>query len=257
MKIVSAISALWREANLKSAIVGAVGVVIATIVVPGLSNADPILNPLNGHYYQAVVFPEERDFVSWATAKSAAESAVFMGERGYLATITSKEENDFLIVNFGPVRSPRGELWVGGSDEAVNGEWRWVVGPEAGTLFWLGGPSGTQIVFADWAPGEPNNSFGDESRLGWSELGWNDLPASGFGSVKPGYIVEFNGVPEPSTFTLLGPALVMFGLIRLKNKSRAHVGVTRLAGSGAAKRGCMGTSASSPQRQKRRRCCGR
>jgi len=195
-----------------------VGVVAVTALVPGPAISipiTPISNPLNGHYYGAVVFPEEVDFLSWDAAKSAAESTVFMGEHGYLATITSKEENDFLIVNFAPLRNPRGELWVGGSDEAVNGEWRWVAGPEVGTLFWLGGPSGTPLLFADWAGGEPNNSFGDESRLGWSELGWNDLPAAGFASVRPGYIVEFNAIPEPSSFILLGVGLAGLIAVRL------------------------------------------
>jgi hypothetical protein len=197
--------------------VAVIGFAVA-ILASGQANASPILNPLNGHFYDAVVFPEETNFLNWDAAKVAAESTFFMGERGYLATITSKEEDDFLAVNFGPVRLSRGELWVGGSDQAVNGEWRWVVGPEAGTLFWLGGPSGTQVLFAHWATGEPNNSFGDESRLGWSELGWNDLPAAGFGSVKPGYIVEFNSVPEPSTITLVGSVLAGLGLIRRGRK---------------------------------------
>src|SRR5262245_31140145 len=162
MNILPATSACRRD--FRSVVVAIIGVATATatVVVPGLSNADPILNPLNGHYYEAFVFPEEPDFLSWDAAKVAAESVVFMGERGYLATVTSKSENDFLIDNFGPIRSPRGELWVGGSDQAVDGEWRWVVGPEAGTLFWLGGSSGTLIspLFEDWIQGEPNNSFG-------------------------------------------------------------------------------------------------
>jgi hypothetical protein len=116
---------------------------------------------------------------------------------GYLATVTSKSENDFLIANIGPLRSPRGDLWIGGTDDPIDGEWRWVTGPEAGTLFWRGGVNGTEILFADWATGSPNNAFGpaSESRLGWVEDGWNDLPASGFASLRPGYIVEYSDVP--------------------------------------------------------------
>jgi hypothetical protein len=208
--------------DVSSVVITIIGVVIAAAVIPGKANAVPILNPANGHYYEAIVLGDERDFLTWDAARIATESRMFMGRPGYLATITSKEENDFLIVNFAPVRSPRGELWVGGSDDPVDGEWRWVVGPEAGTLFWIGGPAGTEIVFADWAAGEPNNALGpaSESRLGWSELGWNDLPASGFGSVKPGYIVEFSSIPEPSTFSLFSLALVGLGLIRQERNNR-------------------------------------
>jgi len=199
-----------------------IGVVLAAAMIPGKANAVAVLNPVNGHYYEAIVLGDERDFLTWDAARIAAESQMFMGRSGYLATITSKEENDFLIVNFAPVRSPRGELWVGGSDDPVDGEWRWVVGPEAGTLFWIGGPAGTETVFADWAPGEPNDAFGpaSESRLGWSELGWNDLPASGFGSVKPGYIVEFISVPEPPILSVFGLALIGLGLLRQKGTIR-------------------------------------
>ena len=194
----------------------AIGVVMATAVIPSTANAEPILNAVNGHYYEAIVFSDEVDFLTWDAARIAAQSPTFLGQPGYLATITSKQENDFLIINFGPVRSPRGELWVGGSDDSVDGLWRWVEGPEAGTLFWLGGPAGTEILFADWAIGEPNNAFGpgSESRLGWSELGWNDLPASGFAGFKPGYIIEFSSVPEPHTFGLFGLGLAGLGLIR-------------------------------------------
>src|SRR5262245_45070695 len=100
MNILPATSAFRRE--VRSAVVMVIGVATATVVVPCLANAAPILNPLNGHYYQAFVFPEERDFLSWDAAESAAESLFFMGEQGYLATITSRQENDFLIVNFAP-----------------------------------------------------------------------------------------------------------------------------------------------------------
>jgi hypothetical protein len=165
-------------------------------------------NPANGHYYQAVVLENEADYPIWSQARSLAESTYFRGVPGYLATVTSKAENDFIIANIGPLRSPRGGLFVGGSDAAVDGEWRWVTGPETGTLFWNGGPGGTAIGFADWAINEPNNAFGpgSESRIAWAEDGWNDLPDSFF---APGYIIEYSNVPpeEPQSSTR-GPDII-------------------------------------------------
>ena len=228
--------------DVSSVVILIIGVVLAAAVIPRKANAVPILNPVNGHYYEAIVLGEEPDFLTWDAARVAAESNMFMGRPGYLATITSKEENDFLIVNFGPLRSPRGELWVGGSDDPVDGEWRWVVGPEAGTLFWIGGPAGTEILFADWPPWEPNNAFGpaSESRLGWTELGWNDLPASGFGSVKPGYIIEFSSVPEAPALSLFGLALVALGLLRQKRNNRHLIYIDPCSRTAQMKRIVMG-----------------
>ena len=197
-----------------------VWVAMSACIIPATAHATPIKNPINGHYYEAIIFSGIVDSLDWNTALIDAQSRNLKGQQGYLATITSKEENDFLITSFAPVQSPRGEFWIGGSDEPVDGLWRWVVGPEAGTLFWIGDSAGTEIVFADWTTGEPNNAFGpaSESRLGWLASGWNDLPTAGFGSLKPGYIVEFNNIPSPATLHLFSMVLLGLGLILQKTR---------------------------------------
>ena len=53
-----------------------------------------------------------------------------MGRPGHLATITLAAENSFILAQFALASS---EAWIGASDAAVEGQWRWVVGPEAGT----------------------------------------------------------------------------------------------------------------------------
>jgi len=61
---------------------------------------------------------------------------MYYGLRGYLATITSQVENDFIK------GKTKGVGWIGASDAAVEGDWRWVTGPEGledggkGLLFW-------------------------------------------------------------------------------------------------------------------------
>jgi hypothetical protein len=83
-------------------------------------------------------------------------------------TITDVAENTFvgdLVGPFGPY--PNGVAWIGGSDAAVEGQWRWVDGPEAGDLFWNGAGAGGNIgAFANcWHPSEPNSAFTGEDAL--------------------------------------------------------------------------------------------
>src|SRR5690606_14753608 len=107
-------------------------------------------NPANGHYYEYVSAPG----MTWADAKAAAESRELFGLKGYLATVTSAEENAFITPKLG------GDGWMGASDAAIEGQWRWVTGPEAGTLFWTGTGSGSSVDgnYENWGDGEPNNA---------------------------------------------------------------------------------------------------
>ncbi len=157
-----------------------------------------ILNSYNGHYYRLV-----KEGVSFAEAKSRAASLTFdgtpSGTPGYLATITSSGENDFLFTVMGGSGI---NAWIGGSDEETEGDWKWITGPEAGTSFfsgtaWTGGPVNGE--FNGWNPGEPNQFFGDDPVMqeDYAEVYgsgfWNDIPS------EPGrnnyYIVEWGGMP--------------------------------------------------------------
>ena len=94
--------------------------------------------PINGEYhFYEFMEANEGDTVSWTTSQTNAYNAMFCGTRGYLATVTSKEENDFLIERF---RKSTGSVpagWLGGSDVATPGDWVWEANsPEAGLQFW-------------------------------------------------------------------------------------------------------------------------
>ena len=152
--------------------------------------------PSTGHYYRFI-----SDLgITWSEARVAAEGTTYFGLRGYLATITTPEE-----AQLSGEQAP-GTGWIGGSDAAVEGVWRWMTGPEAGTVFWNGGMNGSSPNYSNWNTQEPNN-LGDEDYAHVTapnigiEGSWNDLPNTG--SLDPtssyhpqGYIVEYGGMPD-------------------------------------------------------------
>lgn len=156
----------------------------------------------NGHFYEYVSTAG-----SWTTAKSSAAARTYLGYTGYLATITSASENAYIrqVLN--------ADAWIGSSDErtqintatgtstyanqsAAEGNWYWVTGPEAGTMFSVGNnsPVTQSGQYANWNSGEPNNvgseHYGEIYSSGSNPGAWNDLP----NGVSLGYIVEYGGL---------------------------------------------------------------
>ena len=82
---------------------------------------DLLYNPVNQHYYKLI---QSSTPVSWTTAVANAAATNYLGLQGYLVTITDAQENGFIsqLVN--------SNTWIGASDAAVSGVWRWVTGCE-------------------------------------------------------------------------------------------------------------------------------
>ena len=93
--------------------------------------------------------------LEWHEAENAARET-----GGHLVAIESAEENDWLVATFGGDTL----FWIGLTDEAVEGTYRWTSGREMG--------------YSNWSPGEPNDEYGREDYvfMNFAEPGlWNDL----------------------------------------------------------------------------------
>lgn len=166
----------------------------------------------NDHWYEFISVDE-----TWQDAKVAAEGRIFQTLRGYLATVMSNEELEFIRT-----RVTRTLAWAGGSDESGEGIWRWVTGPEAGQVFFDTNDA-SATTFAPWAPGEPNDDSGEDYlQLNWDGDGqWNDHGGPGHSGQINGYVVEYGEIfaelPEPGNLALLAASLVG-GTIALRRR---------------------------------------
>ena len=162
-------------------------------------------NPLTEHFYEYV-----SSSGSWTSAKTAASNRSYFGRAGYLATMMSEAENNFIW------KLMSSDGWFGASDEmsqvndakgttayasqaAVEQKWHWVTGPEKGNQFSTGSTALTG-QYAKWAGGEPNNAGGEHYAQFYSANSgsWNDLPNTNL----PGYICEYGDMPGDITSSI-------------------------------------------------------
>ena len=153
-------------------------------------------NGVNGHFYRPISGTS-----TYTAAKTASATQTFKGQTGYLVTITSQSEQDFIVANV-----PGNNIWIALSDRLQEGYWRVDAGPEANTLIKTqNGQTAGNIVgqYNNWCGGEPNNAGGEHYAVTkWGGGGcWNDLP-DGAGWTS-GYVVEFGTWtnPDDATFT--------------------------------------------------------
>jgi|AACY02.2.fsa_nt_gi Lectin C-type domain. len=106
-----------------------------------------------GHWYYV-----SSSRMTWHAARAKCESV-----GGYLARVESRDEQRFLV---GLLQRTKGEVvWIDGSDEANEGEWRYSDGSRVRTFF--------------WGSGQPNNVDSKEHHLAVSLSNgtWLDVTA--------------------------------------------------------------------------------
>ncbi len=186
-------------------------ILLCTILLVPLAQAAPIQGP-NGNFYERVDVT-----LLWTNARDAAALRTFQGQSGFLATILDADTQAFLFQNL-RVGAPA-DCWFGGTDEAVEGEWRWLTGE----LFWLGDENGSvqNSLYENWNSGEPNDGAGGGTEEGVemrSDGTWNDL----FNTSTNGcYFVEYLGVVRAVP---ISPAAMILTVLLL-----GALGVRRLA----------------------------
>jgi hypothetical protein len=151
-------------------------------------------NGVNGHFYRPV-----STTATYTGAKTASEATTFKGQKGYLVTITSADEDAFIYNNV-----PQGNIWFALSDAASEARWTIDAGPEKGTLIKINnGQLNGNIPgqYNNWAPGEPNDSGNEDYAVTkWSGGNqWNDLPNNFYCA----YVIEYGtwANPDDASFT--------------------------------------------------------
>jgi hypothetical protein len=151
-------------------------------------------NGVNGHFYRPIATG-----ATYTNARAASPLTTFKGQKGYLVTITSADEDAFIFTNV-----PQSSIWFALTDEVSEARWTIDAGPENGTLIKINnGQLNGNIPgqYNNWAPGEPNNSGNEDYAVtkwgGGSQ--WNDLP----NHFSCAYVIEYGTWtnPDDQTFT--------------------------------------------------------
>jgi len=129
--------------------------------------------------YGSIYYPVY-EILHWHDAKAHAE---LLG--GHLATVTSDLENENMIRSMDDFAVDHYNFWLGASDEAMEGNWRWVTGEPFNYTHWR----------ADGWAAAPDNDGNEDflEGLNGENLDWND---SGDSVFRP-YLIEIGATLDP------------------------------------------------------------
>lgn len=145
--------------------------------------ADPnvFFNMYTGSFYKYIA-----GTVDFATAQANAAATTLNGVGGHLVTIASATENSYV-----EALAAGATVWIGASDAANEGDWRWLSGVEGGLQFWSGTSTGSAVnyMYTNWNTGEPNDVGGADGAAMLSGGVWADQTVA----TLNGYIIEWEG----------------------------------------------------------------
>ena len=129
----------------------------------------------NGNHYEFY-----KTQTSWETANAVAES-----KGGHLVTISSAEENQFIVEH---AANSGTKHWLGFRNPEMTGNFEWI--------------TGEAVTYTNWNSGEPNNSNGREyyAHIYSSDASltylWNDETNRGGSSIGNSFIIEYDNSVE-------------------------------------------------------------
>lgn len=102
---------------------------------PEKPSEEPVLNKNFGNHTYRIV----KQCMSWKEAKAYCEA-----QGGYLVTITSAEEQDFITSFAKEQNLINNRFWIGATDEVSEGKWKWV--------------TGEKFDYSNWSNYQPDNT---------------------------------------------------------------------------------------------------
>ncbi len=177
------------------------GATIGNVQLSVAATVNPVgffYNGVNGHFYKPITATVDR--TTYTNARARSLLTTFKGQTGYLVTITSTSEEEFIRVNV-----PATNVWFAATDEVIDGRWVIDAGPEKGTVMKTqNGQLNGNIpgVYNNWCGGEPNGANGSENYAvaKWNGAAcWNDLS----NNWNNPYVIEYGtwANPDDATFT--------------------------------------------------------
>ncbi|KAJ4459271.1 hypothetical protein PAPYR_4807 [Paratrimastix pyriformis] len=120
----------------------------------------------------------------------------FNGLNGYMATVTSPEENEVVL----QLHNDGSWCWLAATDQSHEGVWTWEAGPEKGTVFWNSSCTAADRHtvcratggWNNWLDNQPDNGGGgtEDHLHQWASPYWNDY----VGTNALATVVEYGGM---------------------------------------------------------------